>query len=155
MKQGTKIPVQTVVNNTVSVQFVDAVLEIDVTPQITADGTVYMDVTVENDQVDTTIPRVQGIPAIITQAVETKVTVDDGATVVIGGIIVTNQQTDIATGAAFRERSGNWQSVQTHDSQLNVSGTALLPYAADCAELEVMLDYGARRVTLELDVQNR
>src|SRR5208337_1464886 len=40
VKQGTKIPVQTVVNNTVSVQFVDAVLELDVTPQITADGTV-------------------------------------------------------------------------------------------------------------------
>ena len=57
VKQGTKIPVQTIVNNTVSVQFVDAVLELDVTPQITADGNVYMDVTVENDQIDSTIPR--------------------------------------------------------------------------------------------------
>ncbi len=95
VKQGTKIPVQTIVNNTVSVQFVDAVLELDVTPQITADGTVYMDVTVENDQIDGSIPRVQGIPAIDTQAAETKVTVNDGATVVIGGIIVTQQHTDI------------------------------------------------------------
>jgi type IV pilus assembly protein PilQ len=95
VKQGTKIPVSTIVNNTVSVQFVDAVLELDVTPQITADGTIYMDVTVENDQVDAAIPRVQGIPAIDTQATETKVTVNDGATVVIGGIIVTQQRTDI------------------------------------------------------------
>jgi type IV pilus assembly protein PilQ len=95
VKQGTKIPVQTIVNNTVSVQFVDAVLELDVTPQITADGTVYMDVTVENDQIDGAIPRVQGIPAIDTQATETKVTVNDGATVVIGGIIVTQQNTSI------------------------------------------------------------
>jgi type IV pilus assembly protein PilQ len=95
VKQGTKIPVQTVVNNTVSVQFVDAVLELDVTPQITAEGTVYMDVTVENDQIDASIPRVQGIPAIDTQSAETKVTVNDGATVVIGGIIVTQQRTDI------------------------------------------------------------
>ena len=95
VKQGTKIPVSTIVNNTVSVQFVDAVLELDVTPQITADGTIYMDVTVENDQVDASIPRVQGIPAIDTQATETKVTVNDGATVVIGGIIVTQQRTDI------------------------------------------------------------
>ncbi len=95
VKQGTKIPVQTIVNNTVSVQFVDAVLELDVTPQITADGTIYMDVTVENDQIDGAIPRVQGIPAIDTQAAETKVTVNDGATVVIGGIIVTQQTTDI------------------------------------------------------------
>jgi type IV pilus secretin PilQ/predicted competence protein len=96
VKQGTKIPVQTVVNNTVSVQFVDAVLELDVTPQITADGTVYMDVTVENDQIDQAIPRVQGIPAIDTQSAETKVTVVDGATVVIGGIIVTQQQTAVS-----------------------------------------------------------
>jgi type IV pilus secretin PilQ/predicted competence protein len=96
VKQGTKIPVQTVINNTVSVQFVDAVLELDVTPQITAEGTVYMDVTVENDQIDQAIPRVQGIPAIDTQSAETKVTVVDGATVVIGGIIVTQQQTAIS-----------------------------------------------------------
>jgi type IV pilus secretin PilQ/predicted competence protein len=95
VKQGTKIPVQTIVNNTVSVQFVDAVLELDVTPQITAEGTVYMDVTVENDQIDQAIPRVQGIPAIDTQSAETKVTVVDGATVVIGGIIVTQQSTAI------------------------------------------------------------
>jgi len=95
VKQGTKIPVQTIVNNTVSVQFVDAVLELDVTPQITADGTIYMDVTVENDQIDQSIPRVEGIPAIDTQSAETKVTVNDGATVVIGGIIVTSQRTDI------------------------------------------------------------
>ena len=95
VKQGTKIPVQTIVNNTVSVQFVDAVLELDVTPQITADGTIFMDVTVENDQIDQSIPRVEGIPAIDTQSAETKVTVNDGATVVIGGVIVTTQRTDI------------------------------------------------------------
>lgn len=95
VKQGTKIPVQTIINNTVSVQFVNAVLELDVTPQITADGTVFMDVTVQNDQIDASIPRIQGIPAIDTQSTETKVTVNDGATVVIGGIIVTQQRTDI------------------------------------------------------------
>jgi len=95
VKQGTKIPVQTIINNTVSVQFVDAVLELDVTPQITADGTIFMDVTVENNQIDNGIPRVQGIPAIDTQSAETKVTVNDGATVVIGGVITTNQQTQI------------------------------------------------------------
>ena len=95
VKQGTKIPVSTIINNTVSVQFVDAVLELDVTPQITAEGTIFMDVTVENDQIDNAIQRVQGIPAIDTQSAETKVTVNDGATVVIGGVIVSNQQTSI------------------------------------------------------------
>jgi type IV pilus assembly protein PilQ len=95
VKQGTKIPIQTIVNNTVSVQFVDAVLQLSVTPQITADGTVFMDVQVENDQIDQAIQRVNGIPAIDTQAAETKVTINDGGTVVIGGIIVSTQRTDI------------------------------------------------------------
>jgi len=95
VKQGTKIPIQTIVNNTVSVQFVDAVLQLSVTPQITADGTVFMDVQVENDQIDQAIQRVNGIPAIDTQAAETKVLINDGGTVVIGGIIVSTQRTDI------------------------------------------------------------
>jgi type IV pilus secretin PilQ/predicted competence protein len=95
VKQGTKIPVQTIINNTVSVQFVDAVLELDVTPQITADGTIYMDVTIENDQIDQSIPRVEGIPAIDTQSTQTRVTVKDGSTVVVGGIMVSQQRTDV------------------------------------------------------------
>jgi type IV pilus assembly protein PilQ len=95
VKQGTKIPIQTVINNTISVQYIDAVLQLEVTPQITAEGTVFMDVLVENTQIDNGIPRVQGIPALDTQSAQTKVTVADGGTVVIGGIIVTNQQTNI------------------------------------------------------------
>jgi type IV pilus assembly protein PilQ len=91
VKQGTKIPVQTTINNTVSVQFIDAVLQLQVTPQITAEGTVFMDVLVENTAIDQGIPRVQGIPALDTQSVETKLTVADGGTFVIGGVIVTNQ----------------------------------------------------------------
>src|SRR5204862_4258666 len=57
VKQGTKIPIQTTINNTISVQFIDAVLKLEVTPQITAEGTVFMDVVVENTQIDTGIPR--------------------------------------------------------------------------------------------------
>ena len=95
VKQGTKVPIQTVINNTISVQYIDAVLQLEVTPQITAEGTVFMDVLVENTQIDNGIPRVQGIPALDTQAAQTKVTVADGGTVVIGGIIVTQQQTNI------------------------------------------------------------
>ena len=95
VKQGTKVPVQTTINNTVSVQYIDAVLKLEVTPQITAEGTVYMDVVVENTQIDNGIARVQGIPALDTQSAETKVLVPDGGTVVIGGIIVTQQQVTI------------------------------------------------------------
>jgi type IV pilus assembly protein PilQ len=95
VKQGTKIPIQTTINNTISVQFIDAVLKLEVTPQITAEGTVFMDVLVENTQIDTGIPRVQGIPALNTQSAETKVLVADGGTVVIGGIIISSQRVDI------------------------------------------------------------
>jgi type IV pilus assembly protein PilQ len=120
VKQGTKIPVQTIVNNTVSVQFVDAVLQLEVTPQITADGTVFMDVTVTNDQIDQAIPRVQGIPAIDTQSAETKVLINDGGTVVIGGIIVTNQQTDVKQVPLF----GSIPAVGNLFKHTTVSSTA-------------------------------
>jgi type IV pilus assembly protein PilQ len=95
VKQGTKIPIQTTINNTISVQYIDAVLKLEVTPQITGEGTIFMDVLVENTQVDSGIPRVSGIPALDTQSAETKVLVADGGTVVIGGIIVTQQTLNI------------------------------------------------------------
>jgi type IV pilus assembly protein PilQ len=95
IKQCTKLPIQTTINNTISVQFIDAVLKLEVTPQITAEGTVFMDVLVENTQIDNGIARVHGIPALDTQSAETKVLVSDGGTVVIGGIIVSQQQVTI------------------------------------------------------------
>jgi type IV pilus assembly protein PilQ len=95
IKQGTKIPIQTTINNTISVQFVDAVLRLKVTPQITIEGTVFMDVLVENTQINAGIPRIQGVPALDTQSAETKVLVADGGTVVIGGVIISSQRVDI------------------------------------------------------------
>jgi type IV pilus assembly protein PilQ len=71
------------------------VLQLEVTPQITIEGTIFMDVLVENTQIDQGIPRVQGIPALDTQSAQTKVLVPDGGTVVIGGIIVNTQNTNI------------------------------------------------------------
>lgn len=115
VKQGTKIPIQTTINNTISVQYIDAVLKLEVTPQITAEGTIFMDVLVENTQIDAGIPRIQGVPALDTQAAETKVTVADGGTVVIGGVIISSQRVDIQEvpligslpliGNLFRRRS--------------------------------------------------
>jgi type IV pilus assembly protein PilQ len=95
VQQGVKIPIQTTINNTISVQFIDAVLKLEVTPQITAEGTIFMDVLVENTQIDQGIPRVQGIPALDTQSAQTKVLVADGGTVVVGGIIVSTQNKTI------------------------------------------------------------
>jgi type IV pilus secretin PilQ/predicted competence protein len=95
VKQGTKVPIQTTINNTVSVQYIDAVLQLQVTPQITAEGTIFMDVLVENTQIDPGIARVQGIPALDTQSAETKVLINDGGTVVIGGVMTSQQTTTV------------------------------------------------------------
>jgi type IV pilus assembly protein PilQ len=77
------------------VQYIDAVLKLEVTPQITAEGTVFMDVLVENTQIDQGIPRIQGIPALDTQSEETKILVADGGTVVVGGIIISQQNVNV------------------------------------------------------------
>jgi type IV pilus assembly protein PilQ len=96
IKQGTRIPVQTVVNNTISTQFIDVALILTVKPQITAEGTVFLDIDIKNDQIDAGIARINGIPALATQATTTQVLVPDGGTVVIGGVMVTNNSTAIS-----------------------------------------------------------
>jgi type IV pilus assembly protein PilQ len=91
IKQGTQIPIQTVANNTISVQFKDAALVLKVTPQITAANTVIMKISLENGQADFT-KAVNGIPPINTQSANTTVLVNDGQTTVIGGIYLSSEQ---------------------------------------------------------------
>ncbi len=83
--QGRQIPVQTVANFTTSVQFRNAALELRATPQITAEGTIIMDIEIKNDAADFA-NLVNGIPPITTQSAQTRVMIPDGGTTVIGGI---------------------------------------------------------------------
>ncbi len=83
--QGKMIPVQTVAYNTVSTRYVNAALELHVTPHITAEGTIIMTIEIKNDNADFS-NLVNGIPPIITQSAKTSVLVKDGGTTVIGGI---------------------------------------------------------------------
>jgi type IV pilus assembly protein PilQ len=92
IKQGVQIPIQTVANNTVTVQFKDAVLTLKVTPQITDAGTVILNLEVENNSADFG-NLVNGIPPINTQSAKTIVLVKDGSTAVVGGIYQSNEQT--------------------------------------------------------------
>jgi len=85
ISQGNKIPLQTIQNNTVTVKYVDAVLELDVTPQITAKGTIKMEIKIKNDNPDWTNP-VNGIPPLSTQSLTTTIMAKDGETIVIGGM---------------------------------------------------------------------
>jgi type IV pilus assembly protein PilQ len=91
MKQGVQIPIQTVANNTVTVTFKDAALDLKVTPQITNAGTVIMQIAVENASPDFS-RAVNNIPPINTQMATTQVLVSDGQTTVIGGIYVSQEQ---------------------------------------------------------------
>ena len=90
VKQGVKVPVVTAaqLGGPPTVSYVDAFLRLTVTPQITSEGTIFLNVDVEN-----TLPdfgnEVFGNPTLITQQATTQVLVTDGGTVVIGGVIQT------------------------------------------------------------------
>ena len=93
IKQGVTFPVQVVANNTVTVQFRDAVLELTVTPQVSPEGTILLDLTVSNDALDFG-QAVGGIPSILTQQATTRIRVADGATTVLGGVFASQQSQD-------------------------------------------------------------
>lgn len=80
-------------SGTATVQFKDAVLELKVTPTITADNRVYMKVNVKKDALDGFIdaPGSGQVPQISTREINTSVLVDNGQTVVLGGIYEINK----------------------------------------------------------------
>jgi type IV pilus assembly protein PilQ len=75
-------------SGTATVQFKDAVLELKVTPTITADNRVYLAINVKKDALDGYVnaPGSGKIPTINTRSINTSVLVDNGQTVVLGGI---------------------------------------------------------------------
>ena len=84
--QGTQIPVQTIANNTITTTYVQASLRMSVLPQITAEGTVILDVDIENNRPNLSILGIGATPAIDTESAKTTLLVEDGGTTVIGGI---------------------------------------------------------------------
>lgn len=84
IEQGTEIPYQEASSSgATSVSFKEAVLKLDVTPQITPDDRIVMDLEVSKDEVGEVF---LGVPSIDTRSVKTQVLVDNGETVVLGGI---------------------------------------------------------------------
>jgi type IV pilus assembly protein PilQ len=96
VKQGVRVPIvtQAQLGGPPTVTYVDAFLRLTVTPQITSENTIFLNVDVEN-----TTPNfgqeVQGNPELITQQATTQVLVTDGGTVVIGGVIQTQNTINI------------------------------------------------------------
>lgn len=96
IQSGFQIPVQTTVNNTTSVLYVDATLRLDVLPYITAEGTIVMDIQIQKREpaVGINVAIGQNIP-LVTRDARTSLLVRDGGTAVIGGIMklsVNNQR---------------------------------------------------------------
>lgn len=95
IKQGVEIPFQqAAASGATAVAFKEAVLSLTVTPQITPDGNIAMDLRVSQDTVGQVFTVIGGgaIPSIDTREVETQVLVSDGQTVVLGGIYETEQR---------------------------------------------------------------
>jgi len=87
IQSGLQIPIQTIANNTVSVQFINATLRLDVVPHVTAAGTVLMDIDIQKrePQIAFAVQGANNAP-IATKDARTRVIVRDGGTAVIGGI---------------------------------------------------------------------
>ncbi|MFG5776089.1 type IV pilus secretin PilQ [Comamonas sp. J-3] len=84
IEQGTEIPYQnSAQNGATTVEFKKAVLKLEVTPQITPEGNIIMDLDIAKDSKG---EETTGGPAIDTKHVKTQVLVENGGTVVIGGI---------------------------------------------------------------------
>ncbi|HST28218.1 MAG TPA: type IV pilus secretin PilQ [Rudaea sp.] len=105
--------------NTATVQFKEAVLELKVTPTITADNRVYLTLDVKKDAINSLIPNPGGgfVPQLDKREITTSVLVDNGQTVVLGGVYEFDKSTDITKvpflgdipgiGALFRDTKKN------------------------------------------------
>ncbi len=113
VEQGTELPYQAKVGQGVSgVQFRRATLKLEVEPQIMPDGRVVLDLDIAKDSVG---EQTDAGPAINTKHVQTRVEVEDGGTVSIGGIYATDNRDDVTRvpllgkipvlGALFRNRA--------------------------------------------------
>ena len=94
IKQGQEIPYITIdKDGNRSITFKEAVLKLDVKPKITPDGAISMEIKATNDSPDYTHANVLGEnPPINKSEIESKIVVQDGDTIVIGGILKTQDQ---------------------------------------------------------------
>jgi type IV pilus assembly protein PilQ len=95
IEQGVEIPYQQAASSgATTVEFKKAVLSLKVTPQITPDNRIILDLNVKKDSVGTVLVSSGGVgvPSIDTREISTQVLVNDGQTVVLGGILETEDR---------------------------------------------------------------
>ncbi len=94
IEQGVEIPYQEAASSgATSVAFKKAVLRLEVTPQITPDNRIIMNLEVRNDSIGQEVPTGSGgeVPSIDTRSIKTDVLVNNGDTIVLGGIYETDR----------------------------------------------------------------
>ncbi len=105
IKQGTQFPFQTSSANTgTNIEFKEATLTLDVTPQITPSGSIIMDLAINKDAVGQPAPN--GNREIDTREVRTNVRVNDGETIVLGGIYEANYGDNVNKVPFFADLPG-------------------------------------------------
>jgi type IV pilus assembly protein PilQ len=85
--QGKSIPVRKLTaEGTVSTEFKDVTMELNVVPHITPDKSVGMAIEIKKEELDPTVPSIEGVPGTDKKEANTNVIVKDGETIVIGGM---------------------------------------------------------------------
>jgi type IV pilus assembly protein PilQ len=85
--QGKSVPVRKLTTEgTVSTEFKDVTLELNVVPHITPDRSISMAIEIKKEELDPTVPSVEGVPGTDKKEANTNVIVKDGETIVIGGM---------------------------------------------------------------------
>lgn len=87
IQQGSSIPYETLSDKGTQTQFIDANLQLTVTPRITPDNSIILKVKVSNNNPNTSLRSARGVPSIDKNEATTEILVRDGQTIVIGGII--------------------------------------------------------------------
>jgi type IV pilus assembly protein PilQ len=132
IKQGIQVPYQSTAvvgpGAVSTVQFKDVVLQLDVTPIVSPDGRIMMEVELKRDTLGIQTPSG---PAINTKEVKTKVIVEDGQTIVIGGVIddqsnVTNEGIPRLVRVPLLKYLFGQERVNTRNSELLIFITPLL-----------------------------
>jgi len=99
IKSGLRVPIQTIEEGTVTVKYEDALIRMDTLPHI-INQSIFLDLKVIKDDVDDIRPAIAGNPYLLKKEITTKVLVDDGETVVIGGLI-TQTESEVTKGLPY------------------------------------------------------
>jgi type IV pilus assembly protein PilQ len=102
--QGKSIPVRKLTSEgTVSTEFKDVTLELTVVPHITPDNSVSLAIEIKKEEIDPTVPSIEGVPGTDKKEANTSVIIKDGETVVIGGMYkIQTAETDTGVPALMK-----------------------------------------------------